>query len=92
VRIWRLYIYFWMGLFLLNMVALKSLDKKKTSNSLSSISISNNRIKSLLNIFCLVIPVEAEKGDTLQIILQVADSGHPSHTRYQRVIIDVIEQ
>ncbi|WP_323749349.1 hypothetical protein [Indibacter alkaliphilus] len=44
-----------------------------------------------MNILCLVIPVEAEKGDTLHVILQVEDSGHPSLTRYQRVIIDETE-
>lgn len=37
-----------------------------------------------------VIPLEAQDGDTIHVILQVTDDGYPSLTRYQRVIVEVI--
>lgn len=38
----------------------------------------------------VVIPGNAGKNDTIHLILEVSDSGTPSLTRYQRVIITVI--
>mgnify|MGYP003667728648 CR=1 FL=1 len=36
-----------------------------------------------------VIPVDAQRGDTIHIICEVKDAGSPSLTRYQRVVIVV---
>ncbi len=38
----------------------------------------------------VIIPADAKKGDTIHVILEVSDSGSPTLTRYQRVIITVV--
>ncbi|MDO9375905.1 MAG: DUF1593 domain-containing protein [Ferruginibacter sp.] len=35
------------------------------------------------------VPKDAKKGDTIHVILEVSDSGTPSLTRYQRVVVSV---
>jgi len=35
----------------------------------------------------LEVPADIKSGDTIHIVLEVSDSGHPTLTRYQRVII-----
>jgi hypothetical protein len=37
----------------------------------------------------LVVPKDANKGDTIHVILEVSDSGSPILTRYKRVVITV---
>lgn len=36
------------------------------------------------------IPADAAPGTTLHVMVQAADSGNPSLTRYQRVIVTVL--
>jgi hypothetical protein len=35
------------------------------------------------------VPDDVKKGETIQIICEVADNGTPKRTRYQRVIISI---
>ena len=39
----------------------------------------------------IAVPVEGEVGDTIHIIGEVTDDGEPPLTRYQRVIVTVVE-
>ena len=39
----------------------------------------------------IAVPAEGEVGDTIHIICEVTDKGEPPLTRYQRVIITVVE-
>lgn len=39
-----------------------------------------------------VIPDEGSVGDTIHLIFQVSDGGNPKLTRYQRVIVEVVEE
>lgn len=47
------------------------------------ISSSDNKESSF------IVPYDAEKGNTIHVILQVSDNGTPTLTRYQRVVVTV---
>jgi len=49
-------------------------------------------IDSNMDKTAFIIPKDARIGDTIHIILEVTDSGIPRLTRYQRVIVNVIEK
>lgn len=48
--------------------------------------IDNSRAKTTIRI-----PYDARIGDTIHVVCEVSDSGSPSLTKYQRIILTVIE-
>ncbi len=70
-----------------DLVSIKFWQYKEAGSSNESIEIKQ-KSNLLANI---IVPQSALKGDTFHIIAEGKDNGIPSLTRYQRIILHVIE-